>query len=120
MGVVSKFDLLLSLGESLGPEKEPAGIRGTFEYSTDLFDPETADSIVGTVRSDRRGVRAIPMHRCAGSQYSNAPSQKLLEGFNATACPVPETTLPQLFEAQAGRTPGHRGVFGDQELSTPN
>ena len=42
----------------------------------------------------------------------------LLESFNATAHPVPEATLPQLFEAQVARTPEAVAlVFGDQELS---
>ncbi len=67
VGVVSKFDLLLSLGESLGPEKEPAGIRGTFEYSTDLFDPETADSIV------ERFIRLLE----EASRNPNAPLRRL-------------------------------------------
>jgi non-ribosomal peptide synthetase component F len=31
--------------------------------------------------------------------------QTLLEGFNATSRPVPEATLPALFEAQVARTP---------------
>ena len=34
-----------------------------------------------------------------------AERRELLEGFNATACPVPEATLPELFEAQVSRDP---------------
>ncbi len=42
----------------------------------------------------------------------------LLEGFNATAHPVPQATLPGLFEAQAERTPDAVAViFEGRELS---
>jgi non-ribosomal peptide synthetase component F len=41
--------------------------------------------------------------------------QTLLEGFNATSRPVPEATLPALFEAQVARTPEAVAVVFDQE-----
>src|SRR6476619_1882988 len=36
---------------------------------------------------------------------SSEQRRMLLEDFNATACPVPETTLSELFEAQVARSP---------------
>ncbi len=104
--VVSKFDLLLSLSESLGPGKKPAGIGGTLEYSSDLFDASTADSIVA------RFIRLLdeasrdpdtPLHRL--SVLDRLEREKLLEGFNATACPVPQRSVPELFESWVVRNP---------------
>ncbi len=118
VGVVSKFDLLLSLGESLGPGKEPAGIGGTLEYSTDLFDTKTADSIVARfVRLLEKASRDPDTLLLRLSVLERLEREKLLEGFNATAWPVPETTLPDLFEAQVARNPEAVAlIFGTQSL----
>ncbi len=118
VGTGSKFDLLLSLGERLGPGKEPAGIGGTLEYSTELFDTETADSIVARfVRLLENASRDpdTPLHRLG--VLERLEREKLLEGFNATAYPAPETTLPDLFEAQVARDPEAAAlIFGTQSL----
>src|SRR5208283_1142086 len=49
----------------------------------------------------------------------DAAGRKLvLESFNDTARPLPAATLPELFEAQAARTPNAIAlVFDDQRLS---
>jgi non-ribosomal peptide synthetase component F len=39
----------------------------------------------------------------------------LVEGFNATARPISESTLPELFEAQAARRPEGLAVVCGQE-----
>ncbi|MFD7507257.1 amino acid adenylation domain-containing protein [Streptomyces sp. NPDC059850] len=41
----AKFDLDFEFGESLA-DGAPAGMTGTLDYSADLFDPETAESLV--------------------------------------------------------------------------
>ncbi|QFU90240.1 non-ribosomal peptide synthetase/type I polyketide synthase [Amycolatopsis sp. YIM 10] len=47
----AKFDLVLSLREHLAPDGRPAGVRGSLEYSTDLFDEPTARGLAdGFVR----------------------------------------------------------------------
>ena len=43
----AKFDLSLSLNEHRAPDGAPEGIRGGLEYSTDLFDRDTAEALVG-------------------------------------------------------------------------
>jgi amino acid adenylation domain-containing protein len=57
-----------------------------------------------------------PLHRL--DMLSAEERQTLLEGFNATARPVPESTLAELFEEQVERAPEALAlVFGEQELS---
>ncbi|MEV8635084.1 amino acid adenylation domain-containing protein [Streptosporangium sp. NPDC051023] len=47
----SKFDLAFNLREHLTKERGPAGLTGVLEYSTDLFDAETAQDVArGLVR----------------------------------------------------------------------
>ena len=106
VGVVSKFDLTLGLSESLGPGKEPDGIEGVIEYSRDLFDQSTVE-LIGT-----RFVRLLEQAATSPDERLHrlhvlepAERHELLEGFNATACPVPEATLPELFEAPVARDP---------------
>ena len=50
----TRFDLVLNLEES------EAGLRGALEYSTDLFDSETADRMVGHLLTLLRSVAADP------------------------------------------------------------
>ena len=58
----------------------------------------------------------MPLHRLV--VLDAGERRTLLEEFNATAREVPETTLPELFEAQVARTPEAVAVvFGDETLS---
>ncbi|MEK8145327.1 hypothetical protein NKH18_39910 [Streptomyces sp. M10(2022)] len=42
----AKFDLDFEFGESMAGGGAPAGMTGTLDYSADLFDPGTAESVV--------------------------------------------------------------------------
>jgi non-ribosomal peptide synthetase component F len=42
---IAKFDLLFSFGERHAPDGTPAGIEGTIEYSSDLFERSTVEAI---------------------------------------------------------------------------
>ena len=114
-----KFDLTLSLGECLGPEGQPLGIEGGLEYSVDLFDEGSVQAMA------ERFVRLLaaaaatpdaPLHRL---EILDAQERHmLLEEFNDTARPLPEATLPQLFEAQVEHDPGAIAVvFGEESLT---
>ena len=92
---VAKFDLTLSLGERLGPGGQPLGIEGGLEYSVDLFDEGSVQSMA------ERFVRLLaaaaatpdaPLHRL---EILDAQERHmLLEEFNDTARPLPEARCP--------------------------
>jgi amino acid adenylation domain-containing protein/non-ribosomal peptide synthase protein (TIGR01720 family) len=94
------FDLTLLMRESA------SGLVGDFEYSTDLFD-EAAIRLLGH-RFERllRAAVENPQQR-VGSFDILRPGEllMLLETFNATSRDVEEATWPEMFEAQAARTP---------------
>jgi amino acid adenylation domain-containing protein/non-ribosomal peptide synthase protein (TIGR01720 family) len=109
----AKFDLSLGLAES------PEGLQGSFEYSTDLFDPSTITRMIGHLE-----VLLQAITRDTGALVRDLPllpedeRQTLLGRWNDTAAELPEgETLASLFAAQAQKTPEARAVVApDGEL----
>ena len=63
-------------------------------------------------------LRPAPSGGSAAPALTSAELGRLLAGWNDTARDVPQVTWPELFEAQAGRTPGALAVAcGDVALS---
>jgi amino acid adenylation domain-containing protein len=101
----AKFDLTLSLAEAAGE-----GLRGTLEYSRDLFEAATAERLLGqlaallagAVAEPERDFRELPLLSAAERQ------QALWEWSGRGVQPVgrgEEPLVPALFEAQAARRP---------------
>ena len=118
-GSTSKFDLMLSVGEAMGPGGEPAGIDGVLEYSRDLFDQSTVEMIRA------RFIRLLEQAATSPDERIHrlsvlAPDERheMLEGFNATAFPISEETIPELFEAKVARDPDAVALIcGTESLS---
>ena len=98
----AKFDLTLTLAE--GSE----GFSGALEYSTDLFDAETAARLVrqllllvgGMVADSGRRISALPL-------LTSEEEQRLLVEWRSSRAPFPEDAcLHQLVEARARQAPG--------------
>ena len=110
----SKFDMTLSV------EETSAGLRGTLEYNTDLFDAVTIRRMLGHYQRLLEGIVADP-----GQPISRLPlltedeRHQLLVEWNNTACDYPaDRCVHQLFEEQVERTPDAVAlVFEDQELT---
>ena len=115
----AKFDLCVSLGEQRGRDGTPMGVHGVLEYATDLFDRATVEAMA------RRLVRLLEAALAAPDQAIGtldilAPGERhtMLRAWNDTAHPVPVATLPELFAAQAARTPDATAVvFEDTALT---
>ncbi|MFK8907423.1 amino acid adenylation domain-containing protein [Streptomyces sp. YS-3] len=116
---IAKFDLTVDFHEHRAADGAPAGITGALEYATDLFDRETATGIAAALTRVLRQLAADPERPAALADPLSAEQRhQVLTGWNDTAAPVPEQMLPQLFEAQAARTPDATAlVFGDTALS---
>ncbi|WP_062648989.1 non-ribosomal peptide synthetase [Streptomyces maremycinicus] len=111
----AKFDLSFDFVE----QGDGAGIQGWIEYSADLFDESTAELLARRLESLLEQVAADPGRRVGTLDVLHADEHALvLDTWNDTARPVPALTLPELFRAQAARTPGATAVvFEDTALT---
>jgi amino acid adenylation domain-containing protein len=109
----SKFDLSLFLVE------QDDGLRGTLEYSTELFEPATAARIVGhfqtlldaATRAPHAHIRELPI-------LTDAEHQQLLQYTHTRGAYTQHHLLHTLFEQQAQHTPLAEAVrFQDSALS---
>jgi amino acid adenylation domain-containing protein len=116
---VAKFDLTVSLKERWSSGGEPEGLEGELQYSRDLFEAETAESIV------RRWVRLLEagmaQPACAVGRLeilSGEERRQLLEEFNGVRAEVRPQTLVELFEQQVRKAPEAEALrWGERSLS---
>ncbi|MEV6584137.1 condensation domain-containing protein, partial [Streptomyces sp. NPDC051582] len=115
----AKFDLSFTLGESQAEDGTPTGLRGRLDYRTDLFAEGTAQGLADRlVRVVETLVAAPDQPIRSVSVLADDERQRMLVEWNDTAREVPDTTWPQLFEAQVVRTPDASAVVsGGVELS---
>jgi amino acid adenylation domain-containing protein len=110
----SKFDLLLSMNEDGG------ALKGSLEYSTDLFDESTIERTLGHFETLLQSIAADTAQQLDGlSLLAADEEQHLLFELNATSVDYPlDNLIHQQFEAQAARTPDAVAlVFEAEQLS---
>jgi amino acid adenylation domain-containing protein len=112
-GGTAKLDLLLSLAEG------PAGLEGSCEYSTDLFDATTIDRMAGHLRALLAGAVAFPGRRLSDLPLlTEAERHQALTEWTGTAEPFTPATFDQVFAATVARVPDHTAVvFGGRRLT---
>jgi amino acid adenylation domain-containing protein len=112
--VAANFDVSLTVND--GSE----GLKGRWEYNTDLFDDATIERMVGHFRTLLEGVVEDPdRHLSELPLLSEVERHKLLFEWNDTATEYPrQMCVHELFEEQVERTPGAVAVtFGDERLT---
>ncbi|MEU9191422.1 amino acid adenylation domain-containing protein, partial [Streptomyces sp. NPDC048484] len=121
----AKFDLSFTLAEtfhtntSTSSGNRPAGLHGGIDYALDLFDRGTVETLA------ERFVRVLDTVTKEPHQHINAievldPAERkrVLVEWNDTAQKVPAATLPELFQAQAARTPDATAlIFAGVEMT---
>jgi amino acid adenylation domain-containing protein len=97
----AKFDLTLEVQE------QTEGLLVTFEYSPDLFAPETIERLLAHFQTLLRLVVADPLQRITDlTLLSQTERERQLVGWNETSADFPlDTCVHRLFEAQVVRTP---------------
>ncbi|HEU5381967.1 MAG TPA: amino acid adenylation domain-containing protein, partial [Ktedonobacteraceae bacterium] len=98
---IARFDLLLEVTET------EAGLAGSFEYDSELFEHATVIRLLGHWQTLLEGIIANPHQTVAQLPLLTAAERRqLLVDWNATASPLPtEKCFHHLFEEQAERTP---------------
>jgi amino acid adenylation domain-containing protein/thioester reductase-like protein len=110
------FDLNINMFERHG---EATDLIGGIEYATDLFDRATIEGLAARLVRVLADIAADPGKPISqGDILLPGERDRLLREWNQTDAPVAPGTLPELFEAQAGRTPDAIAVVsGDQSVS---
>ncbi|MFG2905203.1 amino acid adenylation domain-containing protein [Kitasatospora sp. NPDC048286] len=104
--VAARFDLSVSLGELTAEDGSPAGLEGSFEYATDLFDRASVELLAERFRRLLTAVTAAPDTPIGAIELLDGPERaRLLDGWGTGGAPLAPATLPELFAAQAARTP---------------
>ncbi|MEV6684098.1 amino acid adenylation domain-containing protein [Streptomyces sp. NPDC051130] len=110
-----KVDLALQLLEW----PEDGSMRGLLGYRTDLYTRAGAERIVESFLRLLRSVAADPDVRLSRLDVLGEDERaKVLTTWNDTAREVPATTLPELFAAQAARTPDATAVRDESSSLT--
>jgi amino acid adenylation domain-containing protein len=104
----AKFDVMLDVSET------PEGLRGWFEYSTDLFDAATITRMGSHFQTLLEGIVAEPEQRLATLPLVTAGErQQLLVAWNPVDVASPDDRcIHEVFEAQVDRTPDAVAVVG--------
>ncbi|MGD0555204.1 MAG: amino acid adenylation domain-containing protein, partial [Streptosporangiaceae bacterium] len=115
----ARFDLEVTLTEARDGQGMPAGLHGGLIAAADLFGRESAEAIaarftrlLAVVAADPRSrLRQVPV-------LGEAERTQIVQQWNETEAPAPETTLPELFGQQAALNPDAAAVAcGDTSVS---
>ncbi|MCG7409240.1 amino acid adenylation domain-containing protein [Paenibacillus sp. ACRRX] len=111
---ISKFDLTFQA------EEADAEIICSIEYSTELFERETIERMIGHFKTFIDAVLDNPQaHISSLAIVTDAEKQQLQAAFNNTAMAYPrDKTVHELFAGQVERTPDAPAVaFGSEQLT---
>ncbi|WP_156756938.1 non-ribosomal peptide synthetase [Actinokineospora pegani] len=98
----ARFDLTFTVTELPGG----AGLAGTVEYSSDLFDESTAATLAARFTRLLTAVATAPQAPISTADLLSADERhNVLVGWNAPAAPRLPRTVPELITAQAAATP---------------
>ena len=104
----ARFDLSVLLGEA---RSGPGGLRGHLTAAADLFDEATARAVAARFARVLAVVADDPGARLRQVEVLDASERaQVLHQWNDTEAPAPAATLPELFAAQAARTPDAAAV----------
>ena len=106
--VAAKFDLTLGFRQ----DHDAAGISAFLEYAGDLFDRASAAALAGRLTWLLRQAAARPRDPVTSLEIlTPAERDQILAQSSGAARDVPATALPELFRAQAARTPDATAVI---------
>ncbi|WP_120312200.1 non-ribosomal peptide synthetase, partial [Mycobacterium mantenii] len=105
----ARMDLAFSLTEQWTPEGAPAGIGGTVEFRTDVFDPASIDTLVERFERVLHAMTADTTRRLSSIDLLGASEHaRLNEWGNRTVLTQPapaRVSIPELFADQVARSP---------------
>jgi len=105
-GMWTEPDLWFGLIENRAPDGAPAGMTAAVVYSADLFARKDAEHLVRRLERVLEQAVADPSRRVGDLELLDGPERQLLTRWGGGGVlGVAGVTLPELFQAQAARTP---------------
>ena len=106
----ARMDLTFSLAERCTDAGEPAGIGGTVEFRTDVFDADTIAALIGRLHRVLIAMTADPAQALSSVDLLDAdrarPARRPRQPRRADRIANRDaTSIPELFAAQVARTP---------------
>ena len=104
----ARMDLVFSLAEQRTEAGEPAGIGGTVEFRTDVFDPASIETLIARLERVLTAITADPAQRLSSMDLLDEQEHVRLEGWGNRAVltqPATGVSIPVFFAAQVARTP---------------
>ncbi|AKN68643.1 siderophore 2,3-dihydroxybenzoate-glycine-threonine trimeric ester bacillibactin synthetase [Streptomyces sp. PBH53] len=115
----ARMDLAFNMEELHTEDRAPAGLTGTVEFATDLFDPATARELAARLERLLRSAVADATRPLGALDVLAADErERLLVEWNATGHDTPAATLPELFQSCAARHPHAPAVEHDGDVLT--
>ena len=113
----ARMDLSLSLAERWTETGEAAGISGTVEFRTDVFDAGSIEALIDRLQRVLQAMAADPTLRVSAIDVLDADERTRLDAVGNLATltrPTPgSASIPDLFAAQVTRDPGAVAVSFD-------
>ncbi|MFI9366842.1 amino acid adenylation domain-containing protein, partial [Kitasatospora sp. NPDC053057] len=115
----AKFDLEVDCWETFDTAGRPAGLRGSLTVAADLFEEASVGPLAGRLVRVLSQLVADPSAPVSGVEVLDAAERaRVLGEWSGDRPAEPAAFLPELFAAQAARTPEATAVvFGDEVLS---
>nr|WP_246555422.1 non-ribosomal peptide synthetase [Streptomyces paradoxus] len=111
---VARFDLDVSVAETFDADGAPAGLNGLLTVAADLFDRTSGERLVERWVHVLDALTTNPRTRLSAVDVlGEAERRRVLTEWNDTAAEVSSVPVPELFEAQAARTPDAVAVVAD-------
>ena len=115
------MDLVFSLAEQWTEAGEPAGIGGTVEFRTDVFDAASIEALIERFERVLVAMTADPGRRLSSVDLLDAGERAGLDDWGNRAVlsePVSGVSVPVLFAAQVARAPEAVAVIcGDRSMT---
>ena len=105
----ARMDLVFSLAERWSEAGEPAGIGGTVEFRTDVFDAASIEALIERLERVLVAITADPTRRLSSIDLLDGGEHARLDEIGNRAvltAPAPtRVSIPALFAAQVARAP---------------
>ncbi|MFE2067200.1 non-ribosomal peptide synthase/polyketide synthase [Streptomyces sp. NPDC059467] len=115
----AKLDLIFTMSERHAQDGTPEGIDGAVEYTADLYDPATVETMIERWERLLRAVVADPQRRLSRFGLLTAEEHGELTALGTgPAARTCSESLPELFRAQVRATPDAVALVGPEASLT--